>query len=135
MQQPCIDGLIQQFQLYFDNTWLTPEKLPLWNHFHNDEPWTNNAVEGWHSSLKHKLSRMHLHLAKFLTELQVLCHDVDGRLLELQRGEPAKPRHLQYIANDAPIEQAKLQFANFLMVYTTVPVSAPLPDANSWLDF
>ncbi len=53
------------------------------------------AVEIWHSSLKHKFLQMHLSLAKFLTELQVLCHDVASRLLELQKGEPAKPGHPQ----------------------------------------
>ncbi len=110
---------------------MNPAKLELWNHHSNDGPRTNNAIEGWHSSLQYKFSRTHLRLAKFLSELQLLFHDVDVRLAELLRGEPPKPRVLTYVANDAASEQL---FANFLNVYRAVPLPPGFPDANAWLD-
>ncbi len=134
VQSPRIDQLIQQFWQYFDRTWMTPARLELWNHFNNGGPRTNNAVEGWHSALSHKLSRVHLRLTKFLCELQLIFDDVDVRLAELLRGEPPKARVLTYVANDRRLEQAKQNFANFLNFYLTVPVPVGFPDADTWLD-
>ncbi len=113
---------------------MDPWKLQLWNHYDNGGPRMNNAVEGWHSSLKHKFSRSHLRLAKFICELQVMAHDVDDHLAELQNGEPPKDHVAVYVQNDARIQQAKLHFANFLAIYNVVPLPVGFPDANSWLD-
>ncbi len=129
-----IDDLIHQFHLYFQRTWLTPEKIPRRNHFENDGPRTNNAVEGWHSSLKNKFSQTHLHLAKFLCELQGMCHDVGIRLVELMKGEPPKVRVATYVQNDARIQQAKHHFANFLNIYNVVPIPVGFQNADAWLD-
>ncbi len=94
----------------------------------------NNAVEGWHSSLRYKFSNTHLRLAKFLAELQVVCHDVDNRLKELLRGEPPKARCLTYIANDARIQTAKLLFAHFYGTYLTLPLPAAFATYDAWFD-
>ncbi len=107
----------------------------LWNHYGNNGPRTNNVAEGWHSTLRHKFSCVHLGLAKFLTELQVMFDNVDVRLGELQRGEPAKPRVAAYIVNDARIDQAKQHIANFMNVYLFVPLPPGFPDANAWMDW
>ncbi len=80
------------------------------------------------------MSRKHLHFAKFLCELQVMCHDVDTRLGELMRGEPPKQRVAVYVQNDARIQQAKHNFVNFLNMYTIVPVPVAFPNADAWLD-
>ncbi len=81
------------------------------------ELWSCMGCEetGWHnSSIRYKFSAIHLRLAKFLCELQVLCHDVDDCLKELLRGEQPKARSLMYIrvANDARIQNAKLHFGH-----------------------
>ncbi len=127
VHNPRIDWLIEQFWHYFRTTWLNPAELHLWNHCSNDGPRTNNAVEGWHSSLKHKFSCPHIHLAKFLSELQLMFDEVDVRLAELLRGEPPKARCLTYITNDASIELAKQHFANFLNMYQAVPLPPDSP--------
>ncbi len=77
---------------------------------------------------------MHQHLARFLMELQVLCHDVDDRLKELLRGEQPKARSLTYIANDARIQNAKLYFGHFYGTYRTLPLPAAFPTYDDWLD-
>ncbi len=68
------------------------------------------------SSLRYKFSRVHLRFAKFLCQLQMVCHDIDSRLKEPQKGEPAKPRHLTYVANDRRIQQAKEHEAHHIGV-------------------
>ncbi len=91
-------------------------------------PWRVGTVICGSSSL------VHLRFAKFLSELQVACHDIDSRLKELQRGELAKRRHQTYGANDRQIQQAKDHFAHFLATNQTLPVPVNFANADAWRD-
>ena len=55
------------FLTYFQNEWLTPNNMPIWNIFNisSDGHRTNNHLEGWHNHLNSSISQ-NANLWKFI---------------------------------------------------------------------
>jgi hypothetical protein len=94
---PTNRQLLNNFDLYFMTTWvdgLYPIKM--WNKYGQDFLHrTNNRVESWHSTLKHKLS-LHQNIFRLIKALKIQDSATDLILSKADAGESPPKRRPKY---------------------------------------
>ena len=102
------------FADYVDRTWIAgfagDYPPSLWTHFDNTGPRTTNLAEGWHNGLNSKLGMPHPSLRSFLHYVQKCQYEVQARVIQLQAGQPPKPKCAKYAKLADSIARAKLDY-------------------------
>lgn len=102
---------------YFKKTWIGVVRsngqssakfpIPLWNCYHtviNNDPQTNNAMEGWHNSFHQRVGKSHEQLGKFIHALQVEQASAEITWEQFNAGRTVTTRkRRKYIDYDARI--------------------------------
>jgi len=109
------DAKLEALAVYFDQTWISGTfPLDLWSHYDNPGPRTTNHAEGFHNSLNTRFGLPHPSLRVFLDWLQKLQFEIQSRVIQLSAGRPAKRRQAEYVANDANLWSARVDYGKRL---------------------
>ncbi|KRY07728.1 hypothetical protein T12_14323 [Trichinella patagoniensis] len=128
-------GTLAALFQYFQQEWMTDERLPLWN-VHNVNIRTNNNLEGWHNRLNRKAGKSHNGFHELLELLiaeqgvmdtliqQVLSGNVTvGDLRRVNKVYAQKQRQVaQYTGEYTNGRYTLEQFLEALMYITPEPI-------------
>ena len=78
---------IEEFIEYFERTWLNGQfQLTTWNVFMEDEPRTNNNLEGWHKKVKKIAGKSHLNIFEMVELFKLEQASTEVALRQLMAG-------------------------------------------------
>ena len=107
-QQMPDDARLKEFAEYFDKTWIDGQfRLPMWNHYVNNGPRTNNHIEGWHNRLKRISRKAHPNLYEVLELFQREEAASRVTIIQLEAGGVEKAKRRKVVLREERIQKLR----------------------------